>query len=79
MYVEVQGRKVQVTLRDQDETRLLVRLNALLARFPSTENEAEEEPPEGWCGIHNVQMKHHTNDKGSWWSHKTADGWCHGK
>lgn len=76
VYVEVAGRKVQVTLRDSDEARLLSRLTALLTRFPLEQEAAE--PPEGWCGIHNVQMKHHTNAKGSWWSHKTADGWCHG-
>ena len=37
VYVELAGRKVQITLRDQDETRLLARLEALLTRFPSLE------------------------------------------
>jgi hypothetical protein len=78
VYVEISGRKVQVTLRDSDETRLLHRLEALLQRFPS-EAEAEPEPPEGWCSKHSVQMTRHSNAKGSWWSHKTAEGWCHGK
>src|SRR5215510_11535359 len=38
-YVTIAGRKVQVTLRDSDEQRLLTRLEALLGRFP-----VEEEP-----------------------------------
>jgi hypothetical protein len=35
--------------------------------------------PEGWCLIHNTQMARQSNERGSWWSHKTADGWCRGK
>jgi len=66
-----------VTLRDSDEGRLLSRLEALLTRFPA-EDEPTQEPPEGWCGKHAVQMKLNHNAKGSWWSHKTAEGWCHG-
>ncbi|HEY7491478.1 MAG TPA: hypothetical protein VIH59_10275 [Candidatus Tectomicrobia bacterium] len=78
VYVTLAGRKVQVTLRDSDETRLLQRLESLLTRFPA-EDEAEQEPPEGWCAKHSVQMTQHHNAKGTWWSHKTADGWCRGK
>jgi hypothetical protein len=73
VYVTLSGRKVQVTLRDTNETRLLSRLEVLLMRFP-TETEQE-----GWCSHHSVQMTQHHNKKGSWWSHKTAEGWCHGK
>lgn len=78
VYVELAGRKVQVTLRDQDETRLLARLEKLLQRFPA-EDEAAPEQPEGWCSTHGVQMAQHHNKKGAWWSHKTAEGWCRGK
>ncbi len=78
VYVEVAGRKVQMTLRDSDEQRLLARLEALLQRFPSAAETAPE-PPEGWCSKHGVQMTRHSNAKGAWWSHKTTDGWCHGK
>ena len=79
VYVEISGRKVQVTLRDTDETRLLARLDALLQRFPVEEATAGA-PPEGWCTTHGVQMTQHHNAKGSWWSHKLADGtWCRGK
>jgi hypothetical protein len=78
VYVTLAGRKVQVTLRDSDEARMLARLEQLLQRFPA-EDAAEQEPPEGWCSKHAVQMTQHHNKKGSWWSHKTAEGWCHGK
>jgi hypothetical protein len=77
VYVEIGGRKVQVTLRDSDETRLLSRLEALLQRFHS-EQEAEPEPPEGWCSKHGVQMTLRNGDHGAWWSHKTSQGWCKG-
>jgi hypothetical protein len=83
VYVTLAGRKVQVTLRDSDEERLLKRLETLLERFP-VEEEPEQQtattPPENWCPIHQVQMKRYSNDKGSWFSHKTAnDTWCNGK
>lgn len=77
-YVNVAGRKVQVTLRDQDEGRLLQRLEALLLRFPV--EETPQDRHEGWCPIHQVQMPHHSNHKGAWWSHRLDDGhWCKGK
>ena len=79
VYVNLAGRQVQVTLRDSDEQRLLVRLETLLQRFPAVE-ETKQEPREGWCSKHNVQMKYKQSEKGSWWYHKSADGqWCHGK
>jgi hypothetical protein len=77
-YVDVSGRKVQVTLRDQDEGRLLQRLEALLLRFPA--EEMSQESAEGWCPIHQVQMLYHSNSKGAWWSHRLNDDhWCKGK
>jgi hypothetical protein len=36
--------------------------------------------PEGWCARHQVQMEPHSNERGSWWSHRLADGsYCKGK
>jgi hypothetical protein len=82
-YVSIAGRKVQVTLRDSDEQRLLTRLEALLDRFPVEEEpepESSPTPPENWCPIHQVWMKRYSNAKGSWFSHKTPEGsWCNGK
>jgi hypothetical protein len=46
-YVDIAGRKVQVTLRDTDETRLLQRLTVLLAQYPASDTVAEPEAPYG--------------------------------
>jgi hypothetical protein len=36
--------------------------------------------PEGWCALHQVPMELRTNERGSWWSHRLADGsYCKGK
>jgi hypothetical protein len=65
-YVTLAGRKVQVTLRDSDEQRLLERLETLLQRFPAeTEPEGEQAQPEGWCRKHGVQMKLNHGKDGS--------------
>jgi len=37
-------------------------------------------PPEGWCALHQVAMELRHNERGSWWSHRLADGaYCKGK
>jgi hypothetical protein len=36
-------------------------------------------PAEGWCPVHQVPMERQSNARGSWWSHKTAEGWCKGR
>jgi hypothetical protein len=46
---------------------------------PGTPPAAPAETPEGWCALHGVQMKHQSNQRGSWWSHKVGDTWCRGK
>ncbi|MBM3223565.1 MAG: hypothetical protein FJZ47_07170 [Candidatus Tectomicrobia bacterium] len=80
VHLELAGRQVQLTLRDSDEGRLLARLEAVLQRFPlvvkPTDTPAQRE---GWCSKHGVQMRQNHKDGRSWWSHKTADGWCKGK
>jgi hypothetical protein len=79
VYLTIQGRKVQLTLRDHDEDSLLIRMESLLTRFPD-ETPEPTTPPEGWCPIHQVQMKRYSNQKGSWWSHRLENGkWCRGK
>jgi len=73
----LEGRQVQVTLRDTDETRLLQRLAALLKQYPAP---AQPERRQGWCAIHNAHMKQTTKNAKTWWSHRTPDGqWCKGK
>jgi hypothetical protein len=78
VHIMLAGRQVQVTLRDSDEQRLLARLEKLLQRFPVAED-TKHEPSPGWCSKHGVQMRQNHKDGRSWWSHKTAEGWCHGK
>jgi hypothetical protein len=73
---ELGGREVQLTLRDTDESRLLARLDAVLQRFPVDAKPVDATPQ---CPTHHVPMKLNTKDGRSWWSHKTADGWCKGK
>jgi hypothetical protein len=80
-HVTIAGRQVQVTLRDTDETRLLSRLTALLALYPVETPASPSAPaPEGWCQVHNVQMRRNAKDGRSWWSHQAPEGgWCKGK
>jgi hypothetical protein len=82
-YIEIAGRSVQLTLRDDNEENLLARMEKLLSRFPMPEPadpESAPTPPENWCPIHQCQMKRYSNAKGSWFSHKTPEGtWCNGK
>ena len=78
VYLTIQGRKVQLTPRDHDENSLLSRMELLLNRFPE-ESPEPTTPPEGWCPIHQVQMKRYSNQKGSWWAHRIDGKWCRGK
>lgn len=42
--------------------------------------EAQGITVEGWCPIHNLQMRKHTKGNTSWYSHQLPDGtWCRGK
>jgi len=80
VHLELAGRQVQLTLRDADEGRLLARLDAILQRFPLVVKPTDTQArPEGWCTKHGVPMRQNHKDGRSWWSHKTAEGWCKGK
>src|SRR5262247_13482 len=79
-YVTLAGRQIQLTLRDQDEQRLLQRLETLLHRFPVVEEPKEPAQQEGWCADHNAKMKLRHGKRGTWWSHKLPNGqWCNKK
>src|SRR5215470_8135718 len=55
VFLTIEGRKIQLTLRDHDEDNLLSRMEKLLSRFPSEEEpESAPTPPENWCPIHHV-------------------------
>jgi hypothetical protein len=73
--VEIAGRDVQITLRDTDETRLLVRLEALLQRYPAP-TKAQPAATEGGprCPDHG-KMKQ--GKRGWYCPRKTDEGqWC---
>ena len=56
---------------------MLARLDAVLQRFPLVVKPTDDTPR---CPKHGVVMKlNHGKDGSTWYSHKTADGWCKGK
>ena len=47
---------------------------------PSNGTAQQASTPEGWCALHQVPMELRSNERGSWWSHRLADGsYCKGK
>ena len=76
VHLELNGRQVQLTLRDSDEGRLLQRLAAVLQRFPLVVKPTDETPQ---CPTHGP-MKPSTKGRGWYCPTKLADGrWCKGK
>jgi hypothetical protein len=77
------GREVQWTLRDTDEARLAVRLEALLARYPVPQTQLaapSQEQGEDWCRKHQRTMQHNTKNGRQWYSHRLEDGtWYKGR
>lgn len=72
---------MQLTLRDNDETRLLQRLQTVLAQYPApapTPQASSQGKEKGWCPRHQVAMPLNQKDGRSWHSHKTDQGWCKG-
>ena len=93
-HVTIGGRQVQVTLRGQDETEVLTRLEALFARYPVAQIPATTQalspqqhnaaamhkPVTDFCQIHNTAMQLNTKDGRSWWSHRKPEGgFCKGR
>ena len=83
--LQMDGREVQLTLRDTDETRLLQRLQAVLAQYPAPQP-APQAPAQGqgqgkdFCQRHQVPMQENHKDGRTWWSHRKEDGsWCKGR
>jgi hypothetical protein len=82
-HILLEGRQVQVTLRDTNETRLLARLAALLRQYPTAQPPTQgttasaQTPVCPWHGA----MKESTKAKGTWYCPtKMADGsWCRGR
>ena len=93
VYVLIGGHKVQVTLRDTDEARMLARLQVVLAQYPPAlaptapavspqpRREAGRVEEAGWCQKHGVEMTLNHKDGRQWRSHfdETAGTWCKGR
>jgi hypothetical protein len=86
--VTTQGREVQWTLRDADEARLAVRLEALLARYPVPQAQPPPPPavPQGqgqdihWCRAHQVALIENEKNGQRWFSHRLPEGgFCKGR
>jgi hypothetical protein len=75
VYVTIAGHKVQVTLRDSDEQRMLARLQTLLDRYPAPVQPIDDTRQ---CPVHQVPMRQTTKDGRTWYSHRTDQGWCKG-
>ena len=82
-HILLEGRQVQLTLRDTDETRLLQRLQAVLLQYPAAQPVtpgAAQGRGQGWCVLHQVQMTQNQKQGRSWWSHRLPEGgFCKGK
>jgi hypothetical protein len=77
------GHEVLVTLRGVDFASVKAQVEQasewLKVQAPAQPSTQSTEHPTGWCSKHGVQMKLNHKDGRSWWSHKTAEGWCKGK
>ena len=78
------GREIQLTLRDNDEKRLLVRLADVLAQFPQEAPSVDHESHQNVtslhiCPIHKVAMPERQSKYGKFRSHKVGNTWCTGK
>ena len=83
VHLQMSGRQVQLTLRDRDETRLLDRLQAVLAQYPALPPAPQ---PQGasqgqdWCAIHQTALQLNEKNGRQWRSHRLDDGsWCKGR
>jgi len=83
--ITIDGRRVEVKLCDTDDTRLLVRLQTILAQYPAALASATPQTPPvpvdttPQCPTHGP-MKPSTKGKGWYCPTKLADGsWCKGR
>jgi hypothetical protein len=80
-HILIEGRPVQLTLRDTDEHRLLERLKEILKHYPleASRMPQEQRSPsgetsdKGWCAKHAVAMTLNQKHGKQWWSHRLPD------
>ena len=76
------GVEALFTVRGQTAAEFKANLAAIrgLLDAPAPPASQSASQDKGWCQKHGVQMKlNHGKDGRSWWSHKTAEGWCKGR
>jgi hypothetical protein len=77
------GHEVLVTLRGVDFASVKAQVEQasewLKVQAPAQPPTPHTTQPEGWCRKHDVQMTQNHKEGRSWWSHKTAAGWCKGR
>jgi hypothetical protein len=71
------GHEVLVTLRGTDFASVREQVEAASQWLRSQTPAPVVDVPQ--CPIHHVAMKENEKDGRTWFSHKTADGWCKGK
>jgi len=71
------GYEVLVTLRGVDFASVKAQVEDASQWLQAQSGHATETVPQ--CPKHGVPLKLNHKDGRSWWSHKTADGWCNGK
>jgi hypothetical protein len=73
------GHEVLVTLRGVDFASVKEQVEQASAWLQSQTPVQASSTGEGWCSLHNVQMKQNHKAGRSWWSHQTDQGWCRGR
>jgi hypothetical protein len=73
----IHGQEVMVTLRGVDFTSVKAHVEAASQWLDAKSSQPADDTPQ--CPTHGVPMKLNHKEGRSWWSHKTADGWCKGK
>jgi hypothetical protein len=74
----IHGQEVMVTLRGVDFASVKAQVEDASQWLDAKGSQPTDNTPQ--CPKHGVAMKlNHGKDGSTWYSHKTADGWCKGK
>jgi hypothetical protein len=74
----IHGQEVMVTLRGVDFASVKTQVEDASQWLDAKGSQPADDTPQ--CPKHGVAMKlNHGKDGSTWYSHKTADGWCKGK
>jgi hypothetical protein len=72
-----------LTIRGMTATEFKANLEQVRGLLDPVPTPPAQGPTQGqdksWCAVHDVSMTLNQKEGRSWWSHKTADGWCKGK